>query len=247
MSYFTTFLVILLGCYHATVFSKDGSSPASLPTHPYDVNSTLELPKDIKNGKYIVKCETIVQRSGRLRTTSCYSAKKIDKGIVKAVQRLSRKLKLAPAKVGEKPTQVLLQFMVLIKVVEKKSGAILVLNHGYNTTEFGFNYIAPQRTNKFSFDWGAEGVYRLPKVSDMWVWFELQIAPDGTYDDIVIHNPSNVPNSVVTRLRREVKGMHFFPGYFNMSPVSMRYVESIHDNRGTAGNFDRIPDNGLHH
>ena len=215
-------LLLLWGCQ---AFAGQDATHARLTEGPYSIETLLRLPKGLQPDRYVVQCEALVGREGRIRSFTCYSAQEGQHALVSAVRAAGRLARLVPATRAGVTVDVYMLIMVQIDTTQREPLILAVPNNGVEAARYGLLYSAPQRFNEFTWNakrWGRRSGRTL-------LWQKMQIDADGKVLECVVTNPSGAPEVLVKRVEEQVKRMEFMPGYFEGKPVSMLYTEPVYD------------------
>ncbi|HKS54999.1 MAG TPA: hypothetical protein VJS12_06920 [Steroidobacteraceae bacterium] len=214
-------LLVLSGCQ---AFVGQSATHAQLTEGPESIESLLRLPSGLEAGRYVVQCEALVDRTGRARRFTCYTAHRDQHALARQVRLAGRRAQFVPATRDGAKAEVYMLVMVQIDTTQSEPLILAVPNNGVEAGRYGLLYSAPQRFNEFTWDsrdWSGSGHVLL--------WQNLHIDEHGKVLECAINNVSGAPEWLVARIKAQTKRMAFMPGYFQGKPVAMLYIEPVYD------------------
>lgn len=217
--------ILLLMLFYGWPAGAAVTTPARLIDGADSIESRIRLPEGLQPGRYDIKCDAWVRRSGRVRSFLCYAPEEPLLPLANAVGFAGRGAMFAPATRDGKAAAVYMPVMVRIEINNSGSKVLAVPNNGVETERYGLFYTAPQRFNEFT--WNAR--QRTFFSHRALLWMKLSIDEHGKLVDYLVTNVSNAPSYMVKRTELAIQRMEFMPGYFEGKPVPMFHVEALTD------------------
>jgi hypothetical protein len=199
-----------------STLARFGDGPSSLPHQ-------LQVPDDLPNGNYLVRCEMVVRASGSTDNVACYPPPSgAPPRLVRAVAVAANAATYEPATVDGEAVPVFVLAMVMVRVTDGRAHVLAVQNHGQDAVRYGIDYMAPQRLDRFR--WGPPDGNAPPAM----MWMRFEIAADGAVTDSSVTPGRGTRQKDVEQVRRAMREMQFLPGRHRGEPVPMTYVEPAH-------------------
>lgn len=219
------FLVIAL--FGAGLLPARGAdSPARMISGKRSIEELLNIPEELKPGRYTLNCGVLIGTSGWVLFARCYPRSGFaPTDLQKAVMYAAKTSLFEPATRDGKRVEVYTTLTVKVDTTMSEPLILAVPNDGSDVGKYGPLYIAPQR-------YGGSRI-NPPMRRQQWppraavVWLELQVDEHGGITKSKVFNTSNAPQWWVDTVDEAAKKMTFIPGYHDGKPVPMQFVQPM--------------------
>ena len=194
--------------------------PARIGSHDESLAKRISFPKDITGDiSLYVRCEAKVLPAGTIDEVGCYGDENIDRNFYRAVNLGSQGATMTPASINGESVPVLALFTVLFRQQGDERVVAVIPNHGTNASEFGLNYVAPQR-------WGRRNQF-IPRTDLGLLWVDSMMSKEGEVSQIKYIDTEWTNKETRRYAKSYVENNLFIPGFVNNEPVAMRFVKPI--------------------
>ena len=123
--------------------------PASLKDSRSSLQNRINFPKRVlkaKNyGSVVVRCDSVVRRTGKFTHNFCYQEGKKAFPFVSAINRAAKGARINPGKVNGTARNVWFQYFVVFTSSEKGHAVEVIPNSGLEVGKYGYDYSSAQR------------------------------------------------------------------------------------------------------
>jgi hypothetical protein len=201
-------------------------SPAQMVTGKRSIEELLNIPEELKPGRYTLNCGVLIGTSGWVLFARCYPrVGSAPTDLQKAVMYAAKTALFEPATRNGKRVEVFTTLTVKIDTTMSEPLILAVANDGSDAGTYGPLYTAPQR-------YGGSRIkppLRRPQepLRAAVVWIELQIDEQGAMTKSKVINTAGAPQWWVDTVDEATKKMTFIPGYHDGKPVPMQFVQPM--------------------
>ena len=201
-------------------------SPAQMVTGKRSIEELLNIPEELKPGRYTLNCGVLIGTSGWVLFARCYPrVGSAPTDLQKAVMYAAKTSLFEPATRNGKRVEVFTTLTVKIDTTMSEPLILAVPNDGSDAGKYGPLYTAPQR-------YGGSRIkppLRRPQepLRAAVVWIELQIDEHGAMTKSKVINTAGAPQWWVDTVDEAAKKMTFIPGYHDGKPVPMQFVQPM--------------------
>ncbi len=184
-------------------------SPAQMVTGKRSIEELLNIPEELKPGRYTLNCGVLIGTSGWVLFARCYPrVGSAPSDLQKAVMYAAKTSLFEPATRNGKRVEVFTTLTVKVDTTMSEPLILAVANDESDARKYGPLYTAPQR-------YGGSRIKLRLRASVVWM------RDDRPW------SPLRAPQWWVDTVDEATKKMTFIPGYHDGKPVPMQFVQPM--------------------